>query len=155
MRGMKVKVTLKRSYGDIELEGENFEEIVDKLKEFPEWIDVIDSIIASKGAGSGESELLAGVVEYTPDGPIIVAPRERITVREALGILLYASGGQGLRPRDLGRLLNLSGLLSIGFASRLSELRREGLVYKEDESYRLTATGKRWVEEFIKSLRVG
>jgi len=152
---MKIRIILKRSYGDIELEGETFEEIVDKLKEFPEWIDVIDNIIATKGTGSGESEILAGVVEYTPDGPIIVAPRERITAREALGILLYASGNQGLRPRDLGRLLNLSGLLSIGFASRLSELRREGLVYKENDSYRLTATGRRWVEGLIRSLRAG
>lgn len=148
-------MTLKRSYGDIELEGETFEEIVDKLKEFPEWIDVIDSIIATKGAGSGESELLAGVVEYTPDGPIIVAPKGKMTAREALGVLLYSSGSRGLRPRDIGRLLNLSGLLSIGFASRLSELRREGLVYKEDDSYRLTAAGRRWVEEFIKSMRIG
>jgi hypothetical protein len=152
---MKIKLTLKRSYGDIELEGKSFEELVDNLKQFPEWIDVIDNIIAVKSEGFGESELLAGIVENTADGPIIVTPGERITARETVGILLYSSSNKGLRPKDLGRLLNLSGLLSIGFASRLSELRREGFVYKENDFYRLTASGTRWIEELIKSLKSG
>ena len=150
---MKIRITLKRTYGDLEIEGESFEDIVDKLKEFPQWIDVIDNIIATKSGGFSESELLVDIIENTPDGPVIIVPGDRLTGREAVGILLYASGNQGLRPRDLGRLLNLSGLLSIGFASRLSELKRENLVLKESDTYRLTISGRRWIEELIKSLR--
>ena len=150
---MKIRITLKRTYGDLEIEGESFEDIVDKLKEFPQWIDVIDNIIATKSGGFSESELLVDIIENTPDGPVIIVPGDRLTGREAVGILLYASGNQGLRPRDLGRLLNLSGLLSIGFASRLSELKRENLVLKESDAYRLTISGRRWIEELIKSLR--
>lgn len=150
---MKIRITLKRTYGDLEIEGESFEDIVDKLKEFPQWIDVIDNIISTKSGGFSESELLVDIIENTPDGPVIIVPGDRLTGREAVGILLYASGNQGLRPRDLGRLLNLSGLLSIGFASRLSELKREGFVLKESDTYRLTISGRRWIEELIKSLR--
>jgi hypothetical protein len=150
---MKIRITLKRTYGDLEIEGESFEDIVDKLKEFPQWIDVIDNIISTKSGGFSESELLVDIIENTPDGPIIIVPGDRLTGRETVGILLYASGNQGLRPRDLGRLLNLSGLLSIGFASRLSELKREGFVLKESDTYRLTISGRRWIEELIKSLR--
>ncbi len=150
---MKIRITLKRTYGDLEIEGESFEDIVDKLKEFPQWIDVIDNIISTKSGGFSESELLVDIIENTPDGPVIIVPGDRLTGREAVGLLLYASGNQGLRPRDLGRLLNLSGLLTIGFASRLSELKREGFVLKENDTYRLTISGRRWIEELIKSLR--
>ncbi|MBS7655063.1 hypothetical protein KEJ50_00950 [Candidatus Bathyarchaeota archaeon] len=152
---MKVRITLHRSYGNIEIEGENFDELIENLKGFPEWLEVIDGMIVASSSGISEKEVLKGIVENTPDGPLITVSREKLTDREAVGLLLYATEPNGLKPKELSRLLNLSGFLSVGFASRLSELKREGLAYKEGEAYRLTVSGKKWIEKLISSFKSG
>ncbi|MGQ9542505.1 MAG: hypothetical protein ACUVTM_00240 [Candidatus Bathyarchaeia archaeon] len=152
---MKVRLILHRSYGDIELEGETFDEIIDRLKEFPEWLEVIDSMITSQSAATGEKDILSGIVQVTSEGPVLTVTRDRLTDREAVAILLYAMDPKGLRPRELSRLLSLSGFLSVGFASRLSELKREGLTYREGDVYKLTIAGKNWVENTVRSIRHG
>jgi len=152
---LKVRLVLHRSYGDIEIEGETFDEIIDRLKEFPEWLEVIDSMISAQSAAVGEKDILSGVVHVTTEGPVLTVTRERLTDREAVAILLYAMDPQGLRPKELSRLLSLSGFLSVGFASRLSELKREGLAYREGDVYKLTVAGKTWVESTVKPMKVG
>jgi len=150
---VKVRLRLKREYGDIELEGESFDELVEKVREFPEWLEVIDSMVAARASRVAEKELLEGIVQYTVEGPAVTVSREKLKDREAVGLILYALDPQGGRPRDISRLLSLSGFLSVGFASRLSELRREGLAYKEGDLYRLSVTGKKWVEDLVSSMK--
>lgn len=150
---MKVRLRLRRDYGDIELEGESFDELVEKVREFPEWLEVIDSMVATRSSQVVEKELLQGVIQYTVEGPVVTVSREKLKDREAVGLILYALDPQGGRPRDISRLLSLSGFLSVGFASRLSELRREGLAYKEDDIYRLSVSGKKWIEELVPSMK--
>lgn len=152
---MKVKLILHRSYGDIELEGENFDELIDRLKEFPEWLEVIDSIISSQSTVVSEKDILSGIVQVTSEGPVLTVSRDKLTDREAVALLLYAMDPKGLRPRELSRLLSLSGFLSVGFASRLSELKREGLTYREGDVYKLTVAGKNWVEKTVKTIKHG
>jgi len=152
---LKVRVVLHRSYGDIELEAETFDEIIEKMKEFPEWLEVIDSMVTAQATAVSEKDILSGIVQTTADGPVITVPRDRLTDREAVGILLYAMDPEGLRPREMSRLLSLSGFLSVGFASRLSELKREGFAYKEGDIYLLTVAGKSWVEGLVKSIKPG
>ena len=152
---MKVRVVLHRSYGDVELEAETFDEIIEKIKEFPEWLEVIDSMVTAQATAVSEKDILSGIVQTTADGPVITVPRDRLTDREAVGILLYAMDPEGLRPREMSRLLSLSGFLSVGFASRLSELKREGFAYKEGDIYLLTVAGKSWVEGLVKSIKPG
>jgi len=152
---LKVRVVLHRSYGNIELEAETFDEIIEKIKEFPEWLEVIDSMVTAQATAVSEKDILSGIVQTTADGPVITVPRDRLTDREAVGILLYAMDPEGLRPREMSRLLSLSGFLSVGFASRLSELKREGFAYKEGDIYLLTVAGKSWVEGMVKSIKPG
>jgi len=152
---LKVRIVLHRSYGDIELEAETFDEIIEKIKEFPEWLEVIDSMVTAQATAVSEKDILSGIVQTTADGPVITVPRDRLTDREAVGILLYAMDPEGLRPREMSRLLSLSGFLSVGFASRLSELKREGFAYKEGDIYLLTVAGKSWVEGLVKSIKPG
>ena len=152
---MKVRIVLHRSYGDIELEAETFDEIIEKIKQFPEWLEVIDSMVTAQATAVSEKDILSGIVQTTADGPVITVPRDRLTDREAVGILLYAMDPEGLRPREMSRLLSLSGFLSVGFASRLSELKREGFAYKEGDIYLLTVAGKSWVEGLVKSIKPG
>ena len=152
---MKVRIVLHRSYGNVELEAETFDEIIEKIKEFPEWLEVIDSMVTAQATAVSEKDILSGIVQTTADGPVITIPRDRLTDREAVGILLYAMDPEGLRPREMSRLLSLSGFLSVGFASRLSELKREGFAYKEGDIYLLTVAGKSWVEGLVKSIKPG
>jgi len=151
---LKVKLTLHKPYGDLEVEADNFEELVNGLGELYKWSNTIDEVIAT-GSKMEEKDMLKGVVEHTKEGPTIIAPKEKLTSKEAIGILLYAKGSEGLKPQQVGHLLSLSGFLSLGYGSRLSELRREGLVYKDGELYRLTAQGKRWVEGIFVAFQAG
>ncbi len=122
------------------------------MQNFPEWLDVIDNVISKQLVETEIEESLEDVIETTADGPVIVVPRDRVTDREAVGLLLYASK-KGLRPKDLGRYLSLSGFLSAGFASRISELKREGFAIKDGDAYKLTIAGERWVESLTKKLK--
>jgi hypothetical protein len=152
---LKVRLVLHRSYGDIELEGDSFDEIIERIKEFPEWLEVIDTMISTQSTAVGEKDILSGIVQITTEGPVLTVTRDKLTDREAVATLLYAMEPQGLRPKELSRLLSLSGFLSVGFASRLSELKREGLAYREGDTYKLTVAGKQWVETKAKSMKSG
>ncbi len=148
---MKVKLTLLREYGEVAVEADSLDELVNSLREFPEWSDVIDGMVARRFSADEEG-ILAGAVEPTKDGPVITLAKEKLTSKEAIGILLYAMDREGAKPQEVGRLLSLSGFVSLGYGARLSELKREGLVHKgDDDLYRLTARGKRWVEGVVQS----
>jgi hypothetical protein len=150
---MKVKLAIKRPYGDISVEGESFDEIIEKLKSLPQWIDVIDGLVQRTGTPKSKKDSLRGVVEDTSDGPVLTLPKEKLSDKEAITLLLYAHEPNPLQPREIARLLTISGRLSAGFGARLSELRNEGLILKDSGGYRLTATGRTLVEETASKLR--
>jgi len=149
---LKVKLSIKRPYGDIVLEGESFNEIIENLKSLPEWINTIDSLILKPETPQAKKDMLKGVIEYTSEGPVIIVPRERLSDKEAIGLILYANDPNPLQPKEIARLFALSGRLSAGFGARLSELKNEGLILKDAGAYRLTVTGKNWVENFLSRL---
>ena len=150
---MKVRVTVRRPYGDIEVEGESLDEVVEGLQSFPEWLAVIDRLVPSLEEEKVGMIVLEGVVDMTPEGPQLTVAKDRISNKEAISLLLYAKDPEPLEPREIGRLLSLSGHGSSGFGSRLSEMRREGTLLREGEGYRLSATGRRAVEELAEKLR--
>ena len=153
---MKIRIVVKRPFGNIELEGESLDEIIEGLKEFPEWLDIIDKLILKaepQGTPTVMEEMLSGLVVFSEEGPLIVLSREELSDKEAIGLLLYAMSSEALEPKKVGKLLELSGRPSTGFGARLSEMKREGLVVKENGSYRLSLIGKRWVEDLIKRLK--
>jgi hypothetical protein len=154
---MKIKVVINRSYGHIEIEGDTLDEIVERLKGIPEFLTIIDESILKPGFVSSpqkeREEELGGIIEYTYDGPQVIVPLDKLTDREAMGLILYSSDPTTLKPKDLSRLLNLSGKLSRGFAARLSEMKREGFIVREGDAYRLSSSGKQWIEKLIKRLR--
>jgi len=152
---MKVRLSIKRSYGEVTVEGESFEEIAEQLKELPQWLDVIDSLVEGSEAPppSRAKEALKGLEEATPRGPVVTVPKEKLSDKDAICLLLYANDPQPLQPKQIGELLMESGRHSAGFGARLSELRSEGLVVREDGGYRLTVAGKQKTEELIQRLR--
>jgi len=150
---MKYRIVIDRPFGRVELEAESLEEILDQLRSFPEWMTVIDQSIIERSLAPETPEELRGIVEFTVDGPAIIVPKEKLNAKEAVGLLLYASGPDGLEPKEMSRLLNLSGFSMAGYAARMSEMRREGLLLKEGNVYRLSVRGRTWVEEVVSRLR--
>ncbi len=151
---MKARVIVRRPYGNIEVEGESLDELVEGLETFPEWLAVIDKLIAIPEATPNEGENpLEGVIELTSDGPQLIVPKDRVSNKEAISLLLYAQDPTPLEPKQIGRLLNLSGHNSAGFGSRLSEMRREGVILREGQGYRISVAGKKIVEDLIQKLK--
>jgi len=149
---MKVRVVVKRPYGNVEIEGDDLDEVIEGLETFPEWLEVIDKIIAIPEE-EGREMSLAGIVETTSDGPQLIVAKDRVNSKEAISLLLYAQDTNIVEPKKIGKLLTLSGHGSRGYGSRLSEMKREGVVIKEREGYRLSLSGKKVAEELIKKLR--
>lgn len=142
----RYRLRIKREFGEFEVEGATPEEILESLRGLPEVLRKVDEVL-SKPALSGPKISLKGIVETTSEGPVLTVPRDRISDKEALGVLLYSL--TSARSSELYRLLNLSGKLSPGAPSRLSEMKREGLVVKDGDQYKLTMAGIRMVEEKI------
>jgi hypothetical protein len=151
---MKVRVIVKRSYGHIEVEGDSLDEVVEGLETFPEWLAVIDNLVALPEISAGlEENPLEGVVEFSSEGPQLIVSRDKVNSKEAISLLLYAQGSTPIEPKHIGRLLSLSGHGSAGYGSRLSEMRREGTILREGQGYRISATGKQEVEGLIQRLK--
>jgi len=149
---MKVRVRVHRPYGDIEFEGDTLDDVVQSLETFPEWSAVIDRLIPVASEKEEADEALRGIVESSAEGPQLVVAKGRVSSKEAISILLYAKDPEPIEPREIGRLLSLSGHGSPGFGSRLSEMRREGVLLREGEGYRLSGSGKRMVEDLLMKL---
>lgn len=149
---MKIRIVIERPFGRIEVEGETLDEIIEHLKTVPEWLNIIDETLMAPELATPKSAL-TGLIEFTAEGPVLVAPKEKLTDKESLSLLLYASDPNPVEYKELGKLLSLSGRLSPGYPARLSELRGEGFVIREGDSYRLTVSGKKWIEELIRSLK--
>lgn len=150
---MNYRIVIDRPFGRIELEAESLEKLLDELRSSPEWMTVIDQLIVERALAPEPKEELSGVMEFTADGPAIIVPAEKITSKEAIGLLLYASRPNGLEPKEISRLLSLSGISMAGYAARMSEMKREGFLIKEGDAYRLTVRGRSWVEEIVSRLR--
>lgn len=151
---MKVKVIVSRPYGNIEVEGESLDEVVEGLETFPEWLAVIDKLIAiPEVQPSKEESPLESIIELTPEGPQLVVSKDKVSTKEAIALLLYAHDPTPIEPKQIGRLLSLSGHGSPGFGSRISEMRREGTILREGQGYRISVAGKKSVEDLIQRLK--
>ncbi len=152
---MKIRIVIKRPFGNIEFEGNSLDEIVEELQSFPEWLDIIERLVLSAAPQEAQSmeDSLSKIVVLSKEGPLVPLSREKISDKEAIGLILYAGEPRSFEPKEVGRLLELSGRPSSGFGARLSEMKREGLVIKENGAYRLSVIGRRWVKELIERLR--
>jgi len=155
---LKIRVIVKRPFGNAEIEGDTIDETVESLETFPDWLDVIDKLVLSAAPQetfSIKEDLLSGIVTSSEEGPVLVLARGELNDKEAIGLILYAQDPVPIEPKKIGRLLTLSGRPSAGFGTRLSEMRREGLTVKEGGGYRLSAIGKKWVEDLIRRFKGG
>jgi len=146
----KVKVRVKTPFGEIVIEGENPQEILEMLETFPEdFMEKVADIVSVRLAPSAAVQL-KGVVEFTTEGPVIIA-RGKLTHYEAIGLVLYASEGKKNTSARITKLLESSGIKCM-VPARLNEMTKRGQVFKPDPSkpeFKLTVQGERWIEEDV------
>jgi hypothetical protein len=145
----KVETRIKTSFGEIVVEGDTPQEILELLSTFPEdFVEKVDSFVSSRIIPSAAQ--LKGIVESTTEGPVIVT-HETLTHYEAIGLTLYASDEKKNTAAQISKLLESSGMKCM-VPARLNEMTKRGQVFKPDPKrpeFKLTIQGERWVESNV------
>ncbi len=144
-----IEARIKTPFGEVVIEGENPQDILDMLSNIPEnFVEKLSDFVSDKLTPSGAQ--LKGIVEPTTEGPVIVT-RENLTHYEAVGLILYASEERKNTASQIQKLLENSGIKSM-VPARLNEMTKRGQVFKPDPSkpeFKLTIQGEKWVEEEV------
>jgi hypothetical protein len=145
----RVEARIKTSFGEVIVEGENAQEVLDLLSSFPEdFMEKMGNFVSSRIVPSGAQ--LKGIVESTTEGPVIIV-RENLTHYEAIGLTLYASDEKKCTAAQIQKLLESSGIKCM-VPARLNEMTKRGQVFKPDPNrpeFKLTMQGERWVEDDV------
>jgi len=158
----KFHVTMRTKFGEISVESDSSNEILDLIKEALSLESDVSNLIPKERIAPPitpttlvspaiEKKELEHIVEATADGrPQITIPPERLSAREVIGLLLYWKYPGGFLTNELKDLVSLSwktvdqGIVT----ARIADLK--GLVVKEGSKgkfiYKLSGTGKSWIE---------
>lgn len=147
----RIEARIKTSFGEVVIEGENPQEILDMLSTMPEdFVEKLSDFVSNRLTPTGSQ--LKGIVEPTTEGPVIVT-REKLTHYEAVGLILYASEEKKNTAAQIQKLLESSGINAM-VPARLNEMTKRGQVFKPDPSkpdFKLTIQGEKWIEEEVLS----
>jgi len=145
----KVRARFKTGFGELEVEGESAQELLDALRAVtPEFLGEVNSVVSSKVAPAKAG--LEGVVELTTEGPVVTT-REKLSHYEAIGLVVFASDKKTSTATKIGDLLKSSGIKSM-VPARLNEMTKRGLVFKPDPArpeFKLTVQGEKWIEDEV------
>ena len=145
----RIEVRIKTGFGEVVIQGENPQEILEMLESMPEnFVEKLSDFVSNRLTPSGAQ--LKGIVEPTTEGPVIVT-RENLTHYEAVGLVLYASDDRKNTAAQIQKLLESSGIKSM-VPARLNEMTKRGQVFKPDPNkpeFKLTIQGEKWVEEEV------
>jgi hypothetical protein len=146
-----IEARIKTPFGEVVIEGENPQDILDMLSNIPEnFVESLSDFVSNKLTPSGAQ--LKGIIEPTTEGPVIVT-RENLTHYEAVGLVLYASDDKRNTAAQIQKLLESSGIKSM-VPARLNEMTKRGQVFKPDPNkpeFKLTIQGEKWVEDNVLS----
>lgn len=145
-----IRIQIKAPFGEVIVEGESPEEVIDVLEGMPSGLmQKIDELVSAKLTPPLNTQL-KGIVELTTEGPVI-ATRHKLTHYEAIGLVLFASGGGTETANQINVLLQSSGMKSM-VPARLNEMTKRGLVFKPDRvrpEFKLTSQGGKWIKETV------
>jgi len=146
----RLRVTIKTSYGAMEVSGESPEEVLEGLG----WLtyELISQINerASETAAFEAEDSLKGIIRVDREGPTIVS-REELSHYEAIGLILYAMKNFEAASKQIRERLVSSGK-KVTVAARLHEMRNRGHVFKPEKKgsmYKLTSKGVKWIEDDV------
>ncbi|NWF87618.1 hypothetical protein HXY32_07430 [Candidatus Bathyarchaeota archaeon] len=145
----RIEARIKTPFGEIVVEGESPQEVLSVLETFPEgFVEKVSGMISSRLVPA--TAQLKGIVEFTTEGPVIVA-RSGLTHYEAIGLVLYTSEEKRNTAAQVQKLLESSGIRCM-VPARLNEMTKRGQVFKPDPArpeFKLTVQGERWVEDEV------
>jgi len=155
-----LRFRLRRGNFEVELEGE-YEYVRGKFEEFlrspPTMQSMSQSVESSMDLVPGED--LVGILEKTPEGKLhFTIPFDRISAKEAIGLILYSANPSSLEDANLIELLGTSwkAVKDNVVRARVSELRKEGKLITEQGKYNLSGAGLQWVsQEVLPKLKPG
>lgn len=157
----RLRFRLRRGNFEVELEGD-FDYVRGKFEELLRSQPAIQSAQAPVMSdqsleGFVPSDELTGILETTPDGKLhFTIPFDRISAKEAIGLLLYSSNPSPLEDAKLIELLGTSwkAVKDNVVRARVSELRKEGKLIAEQGRYSLSGAGLQWVgQDVVPKLR--
>jgi hypothetical protein len=145
----RIEARIKTGFGEVIIEGETPQEILDMLAEMPEnFTEKLSDFVVNRLTPSGAQ--LKGIVESTTEGPVIIT-RENLTHYESVGLILYASTDRRNTAAQVQKLLDSSGI-KVMVPARLNEMTKRGQVFKPDPNkpdFKLTMQGEKWVEDEV------
>lgn len=154
MSERRLRFRLRRGNFEVELEGD-FEYVKGKFEELLQSQPSMQtSTIQAAGDQSLESivpgEELVGILETTPDGKLhFTIPFDRISAKEAIGLILYSANPSPLEDAKLIEWLGTSwkAVKDNVVRARVSELRKEGKLIAEQGRYSLSGAGLQWIKQ--------
>jgi len=142
----RVSVRVKAGFGEVVLEGDSPQEVLDLLRQMPtDFVSEVEGLVSARLAAPTKMRL-EGIVELTTAGPIITT-RERLTHYEAIGLTLYASEGKMNTATQIEQLLASCGIKAM-VPARLNEMAKRAIVFKPDPKFpkwKLTMDGEKWI----------
>jgi len=150
----RLRFRLRRGNFEVELEGE-YEYVKGKFEEF------LQSQFTTQGMPQGmessmdaviPGEELTGILEKTPEGKLhFTIPFDRISAKEAIGLILYSANPSALEDANLIELLGISwkAVKDNVVRARVSELRKEGKLIAEQGRYTLSGAGLQWISQEV------
>jgi hypothetical protein len=155
----RLRFRLRRGNFEVELEGD-YDYVKGKFEEFLQSQPSMQGM-PQRSEGSIEAmipgEELTGILEKTPDGKLhFTIPFDRISAKEAIGLLIYSVNPSALEDASLIELLGTSwkAVKDNVVRARVSELRKEGKLIAEQGRYTLSGAGLQWIsEEVLPKLR--
>ena len=160
MSERKLRFRLRRGNFEVELEGE-FDYVRGKFEELMQSQPTAGATPGVVGEQSPQSfapgEELMGILETSADGKLhFTIPFDRISAKEAIGLILYGSNPAPIEDARLIELLGTSwkAVKDNVVRARISELRKEGKLIAEAGRYSLSGAGIQWIgQEVLPKLR--
>ncbi len=156
-----MRFRLRRGNYEVELEGD-FDYVRGKFEELLQTQPTMQSSQVAVSAeqsleGFMPSEELVGILETAPDGKLhFTIPFDRISAKEAIGLILYSSNPTPIEDARLIQILGTSwkAVKDNVVRARVSELRKEGKLIAEQGRYSLSGAGVQWIgQEVLPKLR--
>jgi hypothetical protein len=95
---------------------------------------------------------LAGILETTTEGKLhFTIPFDKVSAKEAIGLILYGSSPAPIEDAKLIELLGTSwkAVKDNVVRARVSELRKEGKLIAEQGRYSLSGAGTQWISQDV------
>ncbi|MGQ9479113.1 MAG: hypothetical protein ACUVQ0_03695 [Thermoproteota archaeon] len=149
----RIKVVFKKGACEVEIASDNVNEVKELIKSIPEIYLELEKTENRITEMKSTLSIIPVFVKYDEESkPVLSVREELLTSREAI-ILLLKFAGNGLKSSEIGEQLSKSGIVSVGYPSRLSEMLREGIVTRNEfGNYVLTEKGKIIADEITTRL---